>query len=320
MPGKSGGSKLGVVSNVRNFVNVVREIDLTEIRTNAELAPRILVLAPTDDDAWQLGKLITGDDGSPYFTPARLDAVPRTGPAYDAVVVFDPSSSNPVPAVVDQLRAKELQLPVLQFSGTTVHDRDAAESVRQAITVNAIDRAPAFGRFIPSFRSAAVKAVVDETARANAQFALVSNAPSIIPIIGSMVAAGADMLVLTKNQVMMIYKVAAIHDRELRDQWQILREVVPVVGAGFFWRTLAREAASFLPLLIGTLPKVGVAYVGTVVAGRGADYYYRYGKKPTKAQMREFYQQAADTLKRIPLPLPNRSANGTEPAKDQPAA
>lgn len=320
MPNKIGGSKLGVVSNVKNFVSVVREIDLSDIRTNAELAPRILVLAPSDDEAWQLGKLITGDDGSPYFTPARLDAVPRTGPAYDAVVVFDPSSGNPLPAIEEKLRAKELQLPVLRFPGESANDTEAAEQIRNAITVNAIERAPAFGRFIKVFRPAAVKAVVDETARANAQFALVSNVPSVIPVLGSLMAAGADMLVLTKNQVMMIYKIAAIHDRELRDQWQILREVVPVVGAGFVWRSLAREAASFLPLLIGTLPKVGVAYAGTVVAGRGADYYYRYGKKPTKAQMSVFYQQAADALKKIPLPLPNRSSNGTKPEPDQSAA
>jgi hypothetical protein len=118
----------------------------------------------------------------------------------------------------------------------------------------------------------------------------------------------------------MIYKIAAIHDRQLRDQWQILREVLPVVGVGFFWRTLAREAASFLPLLIGTLPKVGVAYVGTVVAGRGADFYYRYGKKPTRGQMKDFYQQAADALKRVPLQLPRRSSNGATNDTSKPAA
>lgn len=321
MPTDSGSSKLGVISNVRNFVNVVREIDLTEIRTSAELAPRILVLATTEDEARQLGKVLTGDDGAPYFTPARLDAIPRTGPAYDAVVVFDPSSGDPLPRISEALRAKELQLPVVRFAGREASDNDAVDRLRQDLVTRAIERAPAFGRFIPSFRAAAVKAVVDETARANAQFALISNVPSVIPVIGSLMAVGADMLVLTKNQVVMIYKIAAVHDRELRDQWQIFREVLPVVGAGFFWRTLAREAASFLPLLIGTLPKVGVAFIGTVVAGYGADFYYRYGRKPTRAQMRGFYEQAAETLKRVPLSLPNRSSNGVAAAsKEQTAA
>src|SRR5262249_50706638 len=82
-----------------------------------------------------------------------------------------------------------------------------------------------------------VQGVIDETARANAKFALVSSLPGAIPIIGSLMAAGADMLILTKNQVVMVFKIAAIHDRDIHDQWQILREITPVVGAGFFWRT-----------------------------------------------------------------------------------
>src|SRR5262249_5184287 len=109
-----------------------------------------------------------------------------------------------------------------------------------------------------------------------------------------------------KNQVMMVFKIAAIHDRDIRDHWRILREIIPVVGAGFFWRTLAREAESFLPLLIGTLPKVAVAYTGTVVAGRGADLYYRSGRKPDREQLREMYNQAAESLKRVPNPLSRR--------------
>jgi hypothetical protein len=52
-----------------------------------------------------------------------------------------------------------------------------------------------------------------------------------------------------------------------------------------------------------------VAYVGTIVAGRAADFFYRYGQKPTKQQMREIYQQATDALKRVPLLLPGRSGS-----------
>jgi uncharacterized protein (DUF697 family) len=306
---KGTSSKLGMIGSVRNFVNVVREIDLDEVRANAEMAPRLLVLAPSEEDAEKLAELLVGTPRSPYVYAARLDAPPRTGHAFDAVVAFDPSEADPIPRVAEALRARELQLPIVAFGGRDVSDEAAAEMAREAIVVRALERAPAFGRHIPAFRPAAVKAVVDETARANAQFALVSNIPSIIPVIGSLMAAGTDMLVLTKNQVMMIYKIAAIHDRDLHDQRKILGEVAPVVGAGFFWRTLAREAASFLPLLIGTLPKVGVAYVGTVVAGRAADFFYRYGQKPNKQQMREIYQQATDALKRVPLLLPGRSGS-----------
>jgi uncharacterized protein (DUF697 family) len=300
-------STLGKVGSIRNFVNLIREINLEEVRASAEMAPRILVLGPDDEAAAGVAEVLTGVPRSPYVTTGRLDAIPRTGHGYDAVVVFDPSSSDPISRVADKLMARELQLPVVAFGGSDPTDQGAAEFAREAIVTQAPERAPALGRHISAFRPAAVQAVIDETARANAQFALVSNLPSVIPIVGSLMAAGADMLILTKNQVMMVFKIAAIHDRDVHDQWRILREITPVVGAGFFWRTLAREAASFLPLLIGTLPKVGVAYIGTVVAGRGADVYYRLGRKPDREQVRELYKQAAEALKRMPNPLPGRS-------------
>jgi hypothetical protein len=300
-------SKLGMFGSFRSFVNVVREINLDELRANAEMAPRLLVTAPIEADAAAIAEGLAGGLGSPFVVTARLDALPRSGQAFDAVVVYDPASSGALARVTGTLRAKELDLPVISFNGRSTGDGTAIELAREEIAAAVPDRATSFGRHIPAFRPAAVKAVVDQTARANAQFALVSNVPSAIPIVGSLMAAGADMLVLTKNQALLIFKIAAIHNRDLHDQWRILREMMPVVGAGFFWRTLAREAASFLPLLIGMLPKLGIAYIGTVVAGRGADFYYRFGKKPTRNQMREFYRQAADSLKRVSLPIPGRS-------------
>jgi uncharacterized protein (DUF697 family) len=235
--------------------------------------------------------------------------MPGSADPYDAVVVFDPNTLDRAGRVKGALNAGSLNVPVVTFAGKDTRDAAAADAVRESIVAQAPDRAPSLGRHIPAFRPAAVSALIAETARANAQFALVSNLPAAIPVLGAFAAAGADMLILTKNQVMLVYKIAACYDRDLRDHWGILREVAPVVGAGFFWRTLAREAASFLPLLIGTLPKVAVAYIGTEVAGRGADFYYRYGRKPTREQMRVIYRQAADAMKKLPVSLPGNSAN-----------
>ncbi|MFM9107006.1 MAG: hypothetical protein ACKOWF_09950, partial [Chloroflexota bacterium] len=144
--------------------------------------------------------------------------------------------------------------------------------------------------------AAAAKVPIDDTAVANAQFALVSNIPAILPIVGGLAAAGADFIVLTKNQVMMIYKLAAIYGRDLHDQTRIIQEIAPVVGVGFAWRTLAREAAGFLPFAAGTVPKVAVAYAGTAVAGRAAEFYYRTNRKPSQEQVRQYAQQARDSM------------------------
>ncbi|MGN6483865.1 MAG: hypothetical protein ACTHMX_05625, partial [Thermomicrobiales bacterium] len=92
------------------------------------------------------------------------------------------------------------------------------------------------------------------------------------------------------------------HGKDLHDQTRIITELVPVVGAGFLWRTAAREATSFLPLAAGTIPKVGIAYAGTMAVGWATDFYYRFGKKPTKSQLSEFTKRATELAQSIPLP------------------
>jgi uncharacterized protein (DUF697 family) len=144
----------------------------------------------------------------------------------------------------------------------------------------------------------AVKSVIDDTSVANAQFALLANVPSVLPVFGTLATVSADVLVLTKNQLLLVYKVAAIHGRNLDDKSAILREMAPVAGAGFFWRTIAREATTILPMAAGTVPKVAIAYSGTVAIGRAADYFYRFGRKPSKDLLESFYRTGMESLKR----------------------
>jgi hypothetical protein len=76
---------------------------------------------------------------------------------------------------------------------------------------------------------------------------------------------------------------------------------VPIVGAGFIWRTIAREAATLIPFAAGTIPKVAIAYTGTIAAGRAADFYYREGYKPSYEQVRDFVKQASETAQNLPI-------------------
>jgi uncharacterized protein (DUF697 family) len=302
--GKRGKKKAGPFGTVRNFVSVVREVRFDEVRAEAERAPRLLVLAPDEADARAAGETLIGNAGPTHLATGRLGAGPLVANGYDVVVVFDPHGPTRAEDVATSIASGATGTPVVAFEGTDPRNLRAARTVRESVLARLPERAPSFGRHIPAFRAAAVEAVVSETAKANAQFALVANIPAVIPIVGSLASAGADFLVLTKNQVMMIYKIAAAHGRDLHDQAGILRELIPVVGAGLFWRTVAREAASFLPLAAGTVPKVVIAYTGTVAVGRAADFYYRAGRKPTRDQMRDYYRQAAEALKKLPLPIP----------------
>ena len=306
--------RVGPLGTFRTFVSVLREISFDEIRESAELEPRLLVVGPDQGSAAALGEALVGPNGARAITGRPFGAAPQGLERFDATVVFDPQGTGAARSLRGRSTVEGGPAPVFSFDGHGPDDADAVARLRKTILDRLPERAPAFGRAFIPFRDMASKAVTDESAKANAQFALVSNIPAVIPIVGSLAAAGADFLILTKNQLLLMFKIAAIHGRDLHDQWGIMRELLPVVGAGLFWRTVAREAASFIPLAAGTIPKVAIAYAGTVSVGRGADYYYRTSEKPSRQQIEGFYRQAADAIRKLPISMPG---SGHAPAKEE---
>lgn len=299
--GGTAARGFGAIGTVRNTISVLREVSINDLREEAEREPTILVLAPDEGQARELATALVGPDAHREPKAASLFAKIDLLDRFEVIVVFDPERTGRADELRRKLRSDGAR-PVFEFRGTDSRDRATLDAIRLEITRRIPNRAPALGRYLPAFRGAAVRAVIDESARANAEFAFVSNIPSVIPVVGSLAAAGADFLVLTKNQVMLVLKVAAIYRQDLSSYPKILRELAPVVGAGFVWRTVAREAASFLPFAAGTIPKVAIAYTGTVVAGRAADFYYRVGQRPSAIDVRGFYREAAEAVGRLPLP------------------
>jgi uncharacterized protein (DUF697 family) len=293
----------GALNSMRNMMDILREVSLDELRGQAEIAPRLLVVGPSSEEARRLAQALTGAGGE-FATVVRsvdepVDALGRI----DAAVVWDPERTGAGSRVAEALRYESPVPPIVRFEAGSLDEREAIDRVRVDILKRNPDRAPAFGRALPGFRAMAAKQIIDETAMANAQFSLVSNIPTLLPVVGNLAAAGADFIVLTKNQVMMLYKLAAASGRDLHDQRGILQEVLPVVGAGLVWRTVARQATTWLPFAAGTIPKLFIAYVGTVAVGRAAEFYYRTGMKPTRSQMDQFVLQAAEMLRGLNLPV-----------------
>ncbi len=301
--GRPKGQRMGSIGTIRSFMSVLREMSFDDVRRDAERSPRLLVLAPDEATASGIAGRLTGEATASGVATAGFQGGVTDPQRYDVIVVFDPEGTEQVSDLRRRIHTEGGPAPVFGLGGRRPGDERAMVDLRSQVATRLPDLAPALGRAYPAFRPAATKAVIDETAKANAQFALVSNIPAVIPIVGSIAAAGADFLVLTKNQLLMLFKIAAIHGRDLHDQWGIMREMLPVVGAGLFWRTAAREAASFIPLAAGTIPKVVIAYAGTVSAGRVADFYYRFGRKPAAFEVKGFYRQAAETVRNLPLPL-----------------
>ena len=168
--------------------------------------------------------------------------------------------------------------------------------------------------------------LIREAAWVNAQFALISSLPTLVPVLGLFLGGMADILVLTKNQAMLVFKLAAIHGRNVDDRIGVLTEIMPVIGSAFLWRTAARTAVGLAPAPVSALPKTAIAYVGTFLVGQAARYYYEHGDRPPPDVLRSFqsearrrYQTLNETLKRRfagsaralpPAAAPDPGANG----------
>lgn len=302
---------LGAVGTVRSFMNVVKDIDFEETRNRAEQVPSIHVIAENDANIESAITELFGEHSHQGVTrQVWQDGSDEDLSRYDVVIVYDPDAKGLFDKVKKAQGARKSTSHIMFLSKRLEGKRNPVETIRKEIMDLLPDMAPSFGRHHPEWRPAAVSAIVDQTSRANAQFALVSNIPAVVPVLGGLVSASADLLVMTKNQLMMCYKIAAAHDQDLSNHMAIVRELTPVVGAGFLWRTAARQAATFIPFAAGTIPKVGIAFAGTLTMGKAADYYYHYGSAPGRSQLAEYRDLAVKKLATLPFAKDDRADDG----------
>lgn len=303
---------------VRDFVSVLREISFDELESEARIAPNLLVISTNRGDSTTLAERLFGAEAS-EFVDARAFSESGIDPYhYDTIVTLGPLDASIGRVWREQLRRVKEPLRLVEVGHAGCASEHDLESIRRRIADCADDRSIAIGRYIPLMKRACAHQLISETATVNAQFALASNLPTLLPLIGNALAVGADFFVLTKNQLMLIFKLAAIHGRDLDNRWRIYSEMMPVVGAGLAWRTVAREVVTLLPLAIGTVPKVAIAFAGTWVIGQSAEVYYERGEKLNKEQIRALYAQALEILRNNPImpermrALPSTSSLSTE--------
>ncbi|MBO9542187.1 DUF697 domain-containing protein [bacterium] len=114
-------------------------------------------------------------------------------------------------------------------------------------------------RQFPIFRSEAAWQEIQATAKQN-------GVVGVIPI------PGADMPLMTANQIKMVLRMAAMFDMPLGVDRA--RELLAVVGGGFGLRTAARQIAKFIPGP-GWLLGGAIGYSGTLAMGKAALEYFR---------------------------------------------
>ena len=136
------------------------------------------------------------------------------------------------------------------------------------------DKHLALARRYPLFRLAVARKLINDTSVANASYAFSTGLAEVVPALDIPFNI-ADVIVLTKNQALMVYKLGLALGLSTRWQDHVV-ELGGVIGAGFLWRQIARQLVGLIPVW-GIVPKVAVAYAGTYAVGEAVVRWYQTG-------------------------------------------
>ena len=151
------------------------------------------------------------------------------------------------------------------------------------------DRHMSLGRRFPLFRVPAARRLINDTCVSNAAYSISTGVAEVVPVLGVPLYV-TDMVVLTKNQAYLVYKLGLTLG--MSTDWQAyIAEFSSVLGSGFIWRQVARSLVGLVPAW-GIVPKVAVAYSGTYVVGNAVLQWYLTGRHVSRGQMKALYRQA----------------------------
>ena len=283
----AGGKIVGAGGGAWQVWSLFKSLNVGEITEEAE-RPFHLALIGTEDQTALLAARLALESPAPRDLGPQgpADVRPYVG-AYAQREAAPPGS---LPLDADALTADEARLAAALAGLVAAHP----------------DLRLALARHVPAFRPAAVAAMIGEASKHNAKIALLSALPGVIPFTDFLMPATAlgDMILLTKNQVLLLLKIAAAYGREV-DLRARTRELLPVVGSAFGWRALVRELVGLVPGGIGLLVKGSVAYAGTYAVGKAAMIYYSTGQTLTGERLKQLYRDAyKDAAARVRPLLP----------------
>jgi len=161
----------------------------------------------------------------------------------------------------------------------------------------------ALGRYYPLFRQPVAHHLINDACFTNAAYSLSSGLVEIVPVLNIPMNV-ADVIILTKNQIFLAYKLGLALGMSTQIQ-SYITTFGGVLGAGFFWRQLAHMLVGLIPAW-GIIPKMGVSYAGTYVVGNVVLRWYLTGKHISKGQMRQLYSQAFGRGKQVAANIVSR--------------
>jgi uncharacterized protein (DUF697 family) len=305
----------------RSLWRVLHETDLDAIRRGAESRFQVLVAGDDAADAEQLACLIAESPDTLAAPGARGERHPwlltidasAAGPvvgreSFDLAVLVSRKAelSSALGSLRDDQAARGVPIVVVVIGtvGTTVTIVRRGENQRAAVpelnasALQAVGEAMlmsvppelrlGLGRQFRGLRSLLFRILIDETARANASYAFTTGIAEIIPVLTIPMNVG-DVVILTKNQLVMSYKITLVAGKSGTPR-HLIGEILGVLGGGLLFRQIARQLVGLIPA-VGVAPKVAVAYGGTWAIGRAVVLWATAGQVLTAESVRAFYAQ-----------------------------
>jgi uncharacterized protein (DUF697 family) len=295
---------------------LIKEADLESIRRDAERPFQVLVAAADASAARALATALADGETHPWVVPRSAEQAHReagSGLVDLAVLVTDgPDLAGEMRSVRDVL--SEARVPVVTVTSaggraaSVPREGEAArvsgvdgarrgEAVAEAIlAASPASLRVALARHLPPLRDPLLEQLVSETSRANAMYAVTTAVAEAVPLL-SVPLNLADVVVLTKNQLVMSYRIALACGKRGSPR-DVLGEVVGVIGGGFLFRQAGRQLVGLLPLA-GLAIKPAVAYAGTMAIGKAVGAWARRGEGLSRRAVGRFYKQALAQGKQV---------------------
>lgn len=227
-----------------------------------------------------------GDLDGAYLEPLKTLRVPILAITVDPSAQPSGPASVPAPGAFAEYVVPSISKDALR-GRVFAHMVEASKGVEIAV-----------GRRLPPLRETVAAKLTRDAANNALKVALASAVVDHVPVFGVILGAFAsagDMVAITGLQMMLLLHIQAAYgkDPDVQRMWQLL----PVIGGGFGWRTLARELVGFVPVA-GIAIKGAIAYAGTIVVGEGATFFLEHGHHMSKADAKRVYDRTrADALR-----------------------
>ncbi len=336
--------------DVANIWSTVKELDVRDVRAEAEQPVRIAIVGTqaSGRDA-VVQALISGAQhfparGAPpldlFDAPLARENTPDLNRADVVILALDGAQpldhdafltyeklmvlGKPLAIVVlgaDALPKPAANVPTPDWDSATstifVPSLESPKAARKQISAGIAEAIPeelrvAAARRLPGLRLPIATDLTLSVALSNATYSLSSGIPELVPVLNLPLNA-ADMLVLTKNQALLCYRIALAMGSNA-DFTTMVREIVPVIGGGFLWRQLARQLIGLVPGF-GLLPKVAVAYAGTYATGVIASQWFAAGEVLSRARIKALVQEGLEQGRERARALINRRGDTADAAE-----